>query len=88
VQLLPSLVLDGVGIALEPVDMLLQAIILLLEFLHLKLELTGLLPLLLVYRNPVRAEDDVISHTHRKDGSGQCRGLTAPDVDRPIERLE
>ena len=75
VQLFARLVFDGRRIVLELVNMLAQATVLLLQPLHLDLQLTRLFPLVGKRRKSVVAEDHAISHYHGQHARTQGRHL-------------
>ena len=80
-EFLASFVLDRIRIGLQVVDMLAQAVIFLLQLLHLLLEDFGFFPLVGEGGEAVVAKDDAVRH-HEREGS-RCHGCraTAPQVD-------
>jgi len=61
-ELFAGLMFDRIWITLEPIDMALQELIFALKALQLVVESLGILPLLLVGRETILTEDDVVSH--------------------------
>ena len=65
-QLFASLMLNRIRVILQPHNMVLQPIVLTLQLLHLDIQSMGLLPLLLIYSQPIRPKHDVIPNADRK----------------------
>ena len=74
-QLFPRLMFDGVRVALQPVHVPLQLSILTLQFLHLLVQRTHYLTLVLVDRQTVCAENNVISNSQGQRCRGDCSSL-------------
>jgi len=86
VQFLASLVLDRVGIALQVGDVLVQAVVFLLELLHLILKHLCFLTLVGEGGETVMAEDDTVRHDQR-EGSGRDGSSTSPpEIDAVLGR--
>ncbi len=68
-QFFACLVLNGVWIVLQPLNMSAQLIVLALQILHLLSQQLRFLTFMLVGRQPIRAENDVVSNSY-----SQCRG--------------
>jgi hypothetical protein len=81
VQLFASFVLDRVRIALQVVDVLVQAVIFLLQLLHLDLEHFCFFALVSEGRKTVVAEDDAVGHHERQKGRREGSPAAAPQVD-------
>ena len=76
----PRLVLDGVGIGFEMLNMLGKPAVLLLEFEDFTLQRTALVPFLLVNGNAIRSEDHVIGEKSRKGNNQDSRHAMAPSI--------
>lgn len=76
VQLFAGLVFDGIGIALQPLDMTFQQLIFPLKAAQLTLQHLRILPLLLVSRKSVLSEDDVIAHSNSEHSRPCCCDLS------------
>jgi len=81
VKFFTSLVLDCVGITLQVIDVLVQAIIFLLKLLHLFLEQLCFLALVGEGRETVMAKDDAIGHYERQNGRREGSSTTTPQID-------
>ncbi len=79
-QLLPRLVLNRMWIVLQAIHMPLQSLALLLELLQLFSQRTRLLPLLLVHRQPIGAEDHVVGKATRQQCHRTSHYFAAPGV--------
>src|ERR1700761_4636335 len=72
----PRLVLNGIGVRLQPLHMLLKTLVLTLQAIYFRLEKLMLMALLLISGNSVGAKDSVVSkQTGYDDG---CDGRHAP----------
>ena len=87
-QLFAGLMLNRVGIALQPIHVALEPVILKLQILHLPIELLRLLPLLLIYGQSIRPEDDVIRNSECKRRGTHGRSLSSPNRKRLQGRAE
>ena len=85
VQLLARLVLDGVRIGLEPLDVIAQSRIFLLQILNLLLQLLVLDALLLPDRQPVLAVHHVPTEQQRQR-HGHHGSRRPPHLLRPVKR--
>ncbi|MCU1253250.1 MAG: hypothetical protein JWQ49_6279 [Edaphobacter sp.] len=74
-QFLPRLMFDRIWITLQPANVPLQLLVLLLQTPQLQLEALSILPLLLVRRQPVLSEDHVVTHRQRQYSSGSGRNF-------------
>lgn len=72
-QLLTSLMFNGVRVVLQPVNMPLQQVILPLQTMQLAIECLRILPLLLIHRKPILPEDDMVPHRQREQRSSTRR---------------
>jgi hypothetical protein len=81
VQFFTSLMLDRVGITLQVVDVLVQAVVFLLKLLHLLLEHLCFFALVCEGSETVMAEDDAIGHDERQDGRREGSGAATPQID-------
>jgi hypothetical protein len=88
VQLLASLVLDRVGIALQPVNVPLQGFVFSLQVMQLTVKALCVLPFLLVHGQAILTKDDVVPHSQRKQGSGSGRDLSPADLASPKQPHE
>ena len=79
-QLFTRLVLDGVGIALQVVDVLVQALVFFLQLLHLLLKHLRLFPLVGERGEAVMAEDDTVRHDESEGSGRDGRSTPAPQV--------
>ena len=84
-QLLPSLMLDGIRIVLQPLDMAFQQVVFLPQALQLTLERLRILPLLLIDREAVLSEDDVITQPNCEYGSSRCGDLSPAAVSPSVQ---
>ncbi len=85
-QILTSLVLDRIGIALEVVDVLVEAIVFLLKVLHLLLKHLCFFALVGEGGETVMAEDDTIGHDEREGGGRDGSSTTTPQIDAVLGR--
>ena len=67
VQLFASLMFDGIGVALQPLDVTFQQFVLPLKAAQLALQHLRVLSLLLVDRKPVLPKNDVKAHCNGED---------------------
>jgi hypothetical protein len=86
VQLFARLVLDGVGVALQVVYVLVQSLVFLLELQHLLLKLFCLFPLVGIGRQTVMTEDDAVRHHEGESGGRDGRSSPPPQVDAVLGR--
>jgi hypothetical protein len=87
VKFFTSLVLDCVGITLQVIDVLVQAIIFLLKLLHLFLEQLCFLALVGEGRETVMAKDDAIGHDEGKGGCREGRATATPQIETVLRSL-
>ncbi len=64
-ELLASLVLDRSGIALQPSDVSLQQLVLVLQLFNLGIQRAILMPLALVHSQAIGPEHHVVAHPNR-----------------------
>ena len=74
-KLFTSLVLDGAGVILEPIDVPAETVVFHLQNLHLLLKLLCIAPLMLERGKAVLTEYDVISHGYRQHPCRHSRGF-------------
>ncbi len=87
-QLFARLVLDRIGITLQAIHVALQPIIFELQYLHLLTKQVCLLPLLLIYSQPVRAKYDVISDSNGERRCSKGRSFSPANRDSLAGRKE
>ena len=76
-QFFAGLVLNRIRIALQPLDMPLQQIVLSLQTMQLVVQGLRVLPLLLIHRKPILAKDYVVPHRQREQ-RGNTRRYFSP----------
>ena len=86
-QFLASLMLDRVGIALQVIDVLVEAVVFLLKLLHLLLEELCFFALVGEGRETVMAEDDAIGHDKGKCGGRDGGAAATPQVETVLRSL-
>ena len=80
-QLFASFVLDSVRVGLQVVDVLAQAIVFLLQLLHLLLEHLSFFPLVRKGRQSVMPEHHAVRHTDGKGTRREGGGAATPQID-------
>lgn len=85
VQFLPGLMLDGIRIVLQPLDMAFQQVVFLPQALQLALQRLRILPFLLIDRKPILSEDDVIAQPNCEYGSSRCGDLSPAAVSPSVQ---
>jgi hypothetical protein len=80
VQLFTGLVLDRIGIALQPLYMALHQVVFPLQTAQLTIQCQGILPLLPIYDQAVLPKDDVIGHRQCQHRGSACRHLPPADM--------
>ena len=80
VQLFTGLMFNRVGIALQMIDVFVQALVLLLQLLRLELQHLRFSALVGERGQTVMAEDDAVGHHQRQRARRQGRGAATPKI--------
>lgn len=81
VELFARFVFDGVGVALQVVDVLAETLILFLQFEHLLLEGFGFFALMGESGEAVVPKDNSVGHDQGESRCGNGGGTAAPEID-------